>query len=401
MKKIIFILLFFPLLAFAEKEPAQPVSVDMQSVSVSELSRLVFSEMMRASYFVAPEILADDRKVSITLKGLKKSEAIKSALEAFQSVGVDVVRKEGVYFLTQKKIDNLIGLAVNGVVASVDGVPLEDKREYEIYRPRHRSPEFLAKVAKFAGAGVPEMDMQGGFVVFAALPEKLEKIKALLASADSLPLSVTIKAALIEYSEGNDKGQSFALDVLTNRLGIQLHAGAALGNSITLQGATIQAVMSAIEGDSRFHYMAQPLLRVNDGERAVLSVGSDVPVRGAVTMDKNGNAVQSVEYRPSGVVFGVLPRIYSEIVTMQIDQQVSSFSTTTTSNIDSPTLLKRAVNTTVNARRGEVIVLAGLDDDKTNETASGLTFLPWLRSSSKQVTKSQLLLVLEVQEGAI
>ncbi|MFZ5508819.1 MAG: hypothetical protein ACOZCP_02075 [Pseudomonadota bacterium] len=129
-------------------------------------------------------------------------------------------------------------------------------------------------------------------------------------------------------------------------------------------------------------------------------VGSDVPVRGAVTIDKTGNALQSIEYRTSGVVITVEPRILGESILMKVSQAVSTFGVTTTSNIDSPTLFKRESETVIDAREGEVIILAGMDETRSSESSSGLSWLPsFLHSTSKTQSRGQVLLLMEVSKA--
>jgi len=71
---------------------------------------------------------------------------------------------------------------------------------------------------------------------------------------------------------------------------------ASVGDSVTFKSASIDAVFSALSTDSRFKSISNPSLRVKSGSSARFSVGSDVPVLGAVQFDKAGNPIQSVEY---------------------------------------------------------------------------------------------------------
>lgn len=104
-------------------------------------------------------------------------------------------------------------------------------------------------------------------------------------------------------------------------------------------------------------------------------MGADVPVLGAVQLDKNGNPVQSAEYKPSGVILDLTPQIRGQEIEQQINQQLSSFIATTTGVNNSPTLTKREILTNVGASDGDVIVLGGLDEKRSSKDSSGLPFL--------------------------
>lgn len=124
-------------------------------------------------------------------------------------------------------------------------------------------------------------------------------------------------------------------------------------------------------------------------------VGSEVPVRGALTLSKDGTPIQSVEYRSSGLVLTVQPRALDGRFTANIVQEVSSFASTSTSNIDSPTLNKRQIEATVDAEDGEVVVLAGLDEENVSEGSSGFSWLPFKTSRTSSSRNTQLFVLLE------
>jgi type II secretory pathway component GspD/PulD (secretin) len=107
--------------------------------------------------------------------------------------------------------------------------------------------------------------------------------------------------------------------------------------------------------------------------------------------------VQSVEYRSSGVTFSASPRIYCDRVLLKISQQLSNFAMTQTSNIDSPTLVKRALDTTIELNDGEVIVLAGLDEVKDSDSSASVPFFGFTFGSSDSRSKSHILLMLEIE----
>jgi general secretion pathway protein D len=172
-------------------------------------------------------------------------------------------------------------------------------------------------------------------------------------------------------------------------------AGNALINGLAYKGSNMTAALSAIDGDSRFKYVAEPSLRVVDGEIARLVFGSEVPTRGAITQDKLGNAQRSIDYKTAGVAINIEPRVLDGMVSLKIGQQISSFALTT-SNIDSPTILKRESQTTIAVRPGELVMLAGMDEDRTSSAGSGLSFLPnFMRSNNSDTARSQLVLLPE------
>lgn len=127
-------------------------------------------------------------------------------------------------------------------------------------------------------------------------------------------------------------------------------------------------------------------------------MGQDVPVLGSVSYPSNGLAVQSVEYRSSGVLFNIQPTVREGVIDLSIDQQLSNFIATTTGVNNSPTLTKRALKTSVGVQDGDLIVLGGLTENKESKSRDGLGFLPkFLHSTGSENMRTEIFLVLQVQ----
>jgi general secretion pathway protein D len=86
--------------------------------------------------------------------------------------------------------------------------------------------------------------------------------------------------------------------------------------------------------------------------------------------------INSVQYTETGVMLTVTPRVNAGgQVTMEINQEVSNATQTTTSTIDSPTISKRSATSTVTVRSGETIILAGLIQEQKDNANQGLPLL--------------------------
>lgn len=235
-------------------------------------------------------------------------------------------------------------------------------------------------------------------MVISGTEEQRIKLRKLIADLDTPPKVINVRAALVEFSDTTNSGWNVGgvLSLLSEKLDISANAGATAANFARFKTGSIDSLIGVMSSDSRFHFRSQPSIRLIDGEQGRLQIGSDVPVRGALTITQSGQQVQATEYKPSGLVLSVLPRVLDGRVQARLVQEISSFSKTNTSGIDSPTLNKRALETTVDAEDGEVVVLAGLDEESTTEGQSGpFDWLPLSRSRDKRNT--QLLVLLEFQ----
>lgn len=141
----------------------------------------------------------------------------------------------------------------------------------------------------------------------------------------------------------------------------------------------VRIVLDALKAVTKVKVISSPQLTVLNNQTATLQVGADVPVatRSAVSVvDPDAPIVNNIEFRPTGVILRVTPRANAGgMVTVDIEQEVSDVITTDTSNLDSPTIQQRRVESTVSVRSGETIALAGLIQDRDENGRRGLPIL--------------------------
>lgn len=144
---------------------------------------------------------------------------------------------------------------------------------------------------------------------------------------------------------------------------------------------------------------------VLDKQTATLQIGDQVPIvtQSAVgIVAVNAPIVNSVNYRDTGVILSITPRIHeSGRVFLKIEQEVSSVGATTSSTIDSPTIKQRRIKTTVQIKDGEALALGGLIQDQVNDTRNQIPILgdiPVLGNAFKEkggsVGKTELIVLI-------
>lgn len=231
-------------------------------------------------------------------------------------------------------------------------------------------------------------DKDNNSLLIMASPSNYEKIEAAIRKLDVPPRQVLIDVTIAEvtlsgdlkfglewaFKNGNGNGK---LD--TGGPGISALAPGfsyVLSNSNVAGG--VSAALNLLATDSRVKVISSPHLMVTDNQTAKIQVGDRVPIT-SQTQTVLGSAtglIASIQYIDTGVLLKVTPRINAGgQVTMEIDQEVSSASLTTTSSINSPTISKRAIETTVVVKSGETMVLGGLIKDDNNRGSSGLPYL--------------------------
>lgn len=406
--------------------PSASLSLNFDKVPVIQLLQATYRNMLGKNYIIDPALSGDARVVTLSVKDLPKDQLKPTVDAVLRESGIAIKEVGGIpYFYQSGK--SQVGLAggvtletplpspvaplphdpgqtganavaaLPGAVAGIGAAPVMDYEETRFYEPRYRVPDQLQVIANaMLGTQFAPSDK----VTLAGTLERVEKVAKLLDQYDTLPPEIVAKALVFEFSDSANEGSGFqlALNVLAGKLSIGLGGAIAPGeNFARFKNQTIDAVLSAVSGDGRFKLQSAPSIRVKDGAKGRITVGADVPVLAEAQLDKNGNPVQSVQYRPSGVIFDIAPRIMRERIELNLSQQLSNFQQTSTSKINSPTLTKREVSTVVGIESGDMIVLGGLDETKDTETRQGLSFLPrFLDTTKTENSKSQVLVVLQV-----
>lgn len=229
-------------------------------------------------------------------------------------------------------------------------------------------------------------DKKNNALLIYATPEEYSLIEAALRKVDVLPLQVLVDVTIAEVTL-NDAlqygTQWFFKSGKVSATFTPTSSGAVSptfpGFNFLITSTDARVVLNALESVSKVKVISAPELVVLDNEKARLQVGDLVPIvtqQSQSTISANAPIVNSVEYRETGVILDVAPRVNSGgLVTLDVAQEVSNVIQTTTSTINSPTISQRFFKTRVVVHDGETIGLGGLITDSTTISNSGL---PWL-----------------------
>ena len=222
-------------------------------------------------------------------------------------------------------------------------------------------------------------DEANNALLIMATPPRYRKILSVLQRIDVVPNQVLLEATIAEVSLKDElklglrwffqKGNhDFTLtDAVSGAV-----APVFPGFSYFFSTRNIDLVVNALASITDVNVISSPSLMVLDNRTAVLTVGDQVPVttQSAVSLDSPGAPiVNSVEFRDTGVILSVTPRVNdSGRVVLEIEQEVSNVVRTTTSGIDSPTIQQRKIKTTVAIKDGESLALGGLMQERNTLT---------------------------------
>ncbi|EFJ3038929.1 TPA: type II secretion system protein GspD [Escherichia coli] len=371
--------------------------------------QLAQEDVFGRQYVLPPELASDTRPVTLdlSLAGDQKTQ-----------------REEYVRWLRQM---NIAVETRNGVdhYRSFKPVAAPEKMVSWVYTPLHRSPSYLATVlsgttgrssqassestsgtssgslsGSVSSSSGSFLSGEGDSLVFRGTRSELARLKELVPLIDVPAQGVVVTGYIYEVQTGRSEGSGLALaaKLLSGRFGVSVGSSSSMGNYISFSSGTLNAMYELFSTDNRFKVVSAPQLRMDSGKEATFSVGEQVPVLGSVSYE-DGKAVQSVTYRDSGVIFKVKPVITSSRISLNVNQQLSNFVKTDTGVNDSPTLLKREVDTSLTLKDGDIVLLGGLAENKDSQASTGLSFLPksWSQNSDEK-SRTDMVILLQVKK---
>ncbi|MCB2056169.1 MAG: type II secretion system secretin GspD [Geminicoccaceae bacterium] len=216
-------------------------------------------------------------------------------------------------------------------------------------------------------------------------PQAYEMIEATIRRLDTAPLQVLIEATIAEVTL-NDQlryGVQYFLNTGSVKAGFNTStptAGGVIdpsllnplarlpGFNFVLTPGSSNITIDALSRITDVKVLSSPSLVVQDNSEAVLNVGDEVPIvtRSATNVvDTDAVVVNNIEYRDTGVILEVKPRISSnDIVALEIAQEVSRVATeSVTSDTLTPTISQRKITSRINIQSGQTVVLGGLIQD--------------------------------------
>ena len=201
---------------------------------------------------------------------------------------------------------------------------------------------------------------------------------------DTQPLQVMIEATLVEVALNEELNFGVRWFFESGDFSFDFGDAAGTGAASVLPGfnaafrtSNAQVTISALDAVTDVKILSSPTLMVMDNEEARLQVGDDVPIvvrSSQSTDDPNAPIVTEEEFRETGVILNIRPRVNaSGNLSLQIRQEVSSVAPTT--GAVNPTFNQRVVESTILVNSGETIALAGLIEGESELRRDGIPVL--------------------------
>ena len=215
-----------------------------------------------------------------------------------------------------------------------------------------------------------------------ATPASFETMEATLLRLDTSPLQVLIEATIVEVLLNDALRYGVQYFIKTEGVRIGFNSGVEGGDDFGIEPSPILPGFNFIVGAGNSNLtidalsrmtdvkvLSSPSVVVLDNREATLTVGDEVPIttRQAVSVEEvDSPLVSSIEYRNTGVILQVRPRINVDgAVNLEIAQEVSRVADTAqgTEGELTPTITQRKITSRVAVQSGQTVVLGGLIED--------------------------------------
>jgi general secretion pathway protein D len=255
-------------------------------------------------------------------------------------------------------------------------------------------------------------------LIIRTTPRAHAMMDAMLQRLDTPPLQANIKVMIaeIQLTKRTEFGFSYAalnelgdFDLDVNIDPGALGKGPTSGYNMTFTDQSnpdeIFGFIKAVAGEGNTRILFSPEITAISDEQATINVGDSVPV---VTSENNvtsgDNISRSIQYEDTGIILDVTPHITAKrLVKLDIRQTVSDAVSTTSSDISSPTIQTREIQTSLLVQHGKTVLLGGLISTRDVKNDSGVPFLQdapligkFFQSWDNEERRSELLLVITV-----
>jgi general secretion pathway protein D len=264
-------------------------------------------------------------------------------------------------------------------------------------------------------------------------------IKATLDQCDQPQLQVAIDATIAEVTLTNELSYGVQAFLTSKNLGLHPDNGSILNTQSTqaptttttgtasaagtvtnaflnrafpgfnfLIGSEAQpsAILDALHTVTSVKVLSNPSLVVINNQTASLQVGDVVPVStgSATVLTTSNTVVNTIDYRNTGIILRVSPRINANgNVRLEVEQEISSVSPTTAASL-TPTVSERLVKSSISVAAGQTVLLAGLISEQQNGTRNGIPLLDEIQGlgdafshQDKKGTRTELIIFIRPQ----
>ena len=218
-------------------------------------------------------------------------------------------------------------------------------------------------------------------------PERIARMKAMIAQIDIPVDSVVIETQFVELTEKGEKALGIDFANAAGQIGVVTFGSGSFTAGLPLQGcsgdpsvcsghvtsASFQAALYAQITKGNGRIVSRPRIAAQSGSTAKIITGDAIPILTAITLSGVNGVSQQVQYVNVGVTLQIAPRVSGDgFVSSHVFCVVSSV---TGISQGYPTISQREAETSATVRDGDSFVIGGLTQDENTTTKTKVPLL--------------------------
>ncbi len=167
-------------------------------------------------------------------------------------------------------------------------------------------------------------------------------------------------------------------------------------------------ILDALRSITDVKVLSTPSVVVLDNQVATLQVGDQVPIAtqsATILTNPNTPLVNTIDYRNTGVILRVLPRVnVNGNVILDIEQEISNVSQNANANTLTPTVSQRKVKSSIAVASNQSVLLGGLISERQERGRFGIPILEELPGigdafarNTRNTTRTELIIFIRPQ----
>ena len=139
----------------------------------------------------------------------------------------------------------------------------------------------------------------------------------------------------------------------------------------------LKGFINLLAEEGKVNILASPHIMAANNQEATIQIGDEVPILTSQSVplvsQQTSFQTSTINYRNTGILLTLKPQINARgLVTLEIAQEVSSASATTTGVNNTPTISVRQAKTTLTTADNQTVVLGGLIREDLSRKRSGI-----------------------------
>lgn len=277
--------------------------------------------------------------------------------------------------------------------------------------------DVMTMVRSLIGAKHVAANEQLNAIILRDTADTVKVAEQIILSNDKAKAEVVVDVELLQIN--SSKLRDLGLSLTQNQVGVSLDLG---GDDVPLRLSDFEFLnqnnwvlsvpdflVDFIKTNSEAQTLAQPKMRITEGEKASLTIGDRVPIPTTTFNTANLNSsnivpVTSFQYQDVGIKIEIEPRVHhNEEVTLSLKVEISNITDfiTTNGGQAQPVIGTRSIESSIRLRDGETNFLAGLirtDEGQSESGIPGLSDIPILgrlfKKTTTDVRRSDIVLTL-------